>query len=110
MDAQVQLGALRGLSPNAELVSEGGRQGVFLPQVQFDTAGGRVTRDLLLWPHEMNGYLTRLFVSEQVKHSKNYAWVASSLCGRNWWVASWQGVSAALPWIEILANHLRAFT
>lgn len=109
MDAQAQLQTLRGLCPEAELMTEGGQIAVYLPGVQFQAGKTRVTRDLLLWPGPRDNYLTRLFVSEQVSGSVSRAWTAFTLCGRSWWAVSWQGVPANLSWIEILANHLRAF-
>lgn len=109
MDARAQLQTLRGLCPEAELMTEGGQTAVYLPGVQFQVGKTRVTRDLLLWPGPRDNYLTRLFLSAQVSGSVSRAWTAFTLCGRSWWAVSWQGVPANLPWIEILANHLRAF-
>ena len=109
MDAQAQLTSLRGLCPKAELVTEGGRTAAFLPAVQFEAGAARVTRDLLLWPSDRDGYSTRLFLSGQVSGSQARTWTSYSLCGGTWWAVSWQGVPANLPWIEMLGSHLRAF-
>jgi hypothetical protein len=109
MDAQAGLASLRNLSPQAELMTEGGQTVVFLPSVQFEAKGSAVTRNLLLWPGPRDGYLTRLFLSEQAASTATRAWTAYSLCGGTWWAVSWQGVPADLPWIEILAGHLGAF-
>lgn len=109
MGAQAELEKLRTLCPQAEILTEGGQPAVFLPGVQFQAGSARVTRDLLLWPSPRDNYLTRLFLSQQVGGSVARAWTAFTVCGRSWWAVSWQGVPADLPWIEILANHLRAF-
>jgi hypothetical protein len=109
MDPQVQLQALKNLFPQAELVTEQGRTAVLLPQVKFQAGGARVTRDLVLWPSERDSYSTRLFLSEQVAGATSRVWKSFSLCGGTWWAVSWRGVPATLPWIEILANHLKAF-
>lgn len=109
MDAQTQLVSLRNLSPQAELMTEGGQVAAYLPSVQFEAKGAKVTRNLLLWPGPKDGYLTRLFLSEQVQSTEGRAWTSFSLCGGTWWAVSWQGVAANLPWLAILANHLRAF-
>ena len=53
--------------------------------------------------------VTRLFLSGPVQGGAAQNWNQYSICGRQWYVCSWQGVPATLPWIEILANHLRAF-
>lgn len=109
MNAQEQLVSLRTLCPQAELLSEGGQVVVHLPSVQFEAKGGKVTRDLLLWPGPKDGYLTRLFLSAQVPCNEARTWTSFSLCGGSWWAVSWQGVDASLPWISILAVHLGAF-
>ena len=106
------LTALRKLCPAAELWSEGGRPVVFLPGLRIYVRGGRTeVRDALLCPWEHSGgYSTRLFLSaaiDGVPEAKN--WTSHNLQGRPWTVCSWNGVPADLPWIEILANHLRAF-
>jgi hypothetical protein len=109
MDVSTQLSALRSLSGQAELMTEGGRSVVFLPQVKFDAGGLRATRNLLLWPSARDNYTTRLFLSAQVKGSIERVWTSYNLCGGTWWAVSWQGVPATLPWVEMLASHLRAF-
>ena len=109
MNAQAQLAQLQELSPEAELWTEDGQPVAFLPAVRFAAGGSRIVRDLLLWPRERDGYATRLFVSEPVNAGKGQNWKAFSLFGRTWHACSWQGVPGTLPWIEILANHLRAF-
>lgn len=109
MDANAELGRLRRLCPDAQLMTEGGQTVVHLPKVQFQAGAARVTRDLLLWPSARDGYSTRLFLSDQVHGSVARAWTAFNLCAGTWWAVSWQGVPDNLPWIEIMASHLRAF-
>ena len=109
MDAQAGLVSLRSLCPQAELMTEGGQTVVYLPGVQFQAGAARVTRNLLLWPGPRDGYLTRLFLSQQVTGSVDRAWTSYNLCGGTRWAVSWQGVPADLPWIEILGGHLGAF-
>lgn len=109
MDPHEQLARLRTLCPQAALLTEGGQTVVHLPSVTFEAKSSRVTRDLLLWPGPRDGYLSRLFLSEQVASTEARPWTAYNLCGGTWWAVSWQGVPADLPWIEILAGHLGAF-
>lgn len=109
MDAEAQLGRLRELSPAAELWTEGGKPLAFLPGVQFVAGGKRVVRDLLLCPREREGYLSRLFLSQPVHAGSAKNWNTFNILGRTWHACSWQGVPNTLPWIEMLANHLRAF-
>ena len=109
MDALAQLASLRALSPQAELMTEGGQTVAYLPSVQFVARGAQVTRDLLLWPAAKDGYETRLFLSAEVPSSVTRVWTVYGLCANTWWAVSWQAVSAQLPWIEMVAAHLRAF-
>lgn len=110
MDADQELGRLRDLSPEAEIWTEGGRKIAFLPAVQFIAKGVRVTRDLLLWPWERDGYPSRLFLSERVESSEERNWNGSfNMQGRTWYAVSWNHVTNSLPWIEMLGAHLRAF-
>jgi hypothetical protein len=109
MGAQEGLASLRSLCAQASLLTDGGTNVAHLPGVQFQAGAQRVRRDLLLWPCARDGYETRLFLSGQVVGSVQRAWKSFQLCGRTWWAVSWQGVPATLPWIEIVASHLRAF-
>lgn len=109
MDAETQLAKLRGLCPAAELWTDGGRQVAFLPKVEFQAGKSRVTRDLLLWPWERDNYVSRLFLSGEVTGAVARAWTAFNIQGRTWYAVSWKDVPNTLPWLEILANHLRAF-
>lgn len=108
-DAAAELVRLQALCPAAELWTEGGKPVPFLPGLSFQTPGGRQTRDALLWPWPRDGYLTRLFVSEVITAPEAKNWNPFNIQGRTWFACSWQGVVDSLPWIEILANHLRAF-
>lgn len=104
-----QLSALRAVVPSAEPLQEGGRLLAFLPGLKVETQGGAVVCDALLHPHGHTGYQTRLFLDRQILGGSANNWTAHSLGGRTWWACSWQGVEAALPWVQILMNHLRAF-
>lgn len=104
-----QLGALQAFVPDAEPFQEGGLLLAFLPSLKVETQGGIVVCDALLYPHAHNGYQTRLFLDRQIPGGSANNWTSHSLGGRTWWACSWQGVEAALPWAQILINHLRAF-
>ena len=108
-DANAELVSLRALCPEAELWTEGGRPVVFLPGLQISKEGqGRRTVDALLWPHERDGYPTRLFLSETISWSVGGQWSHCVVQGRQWHACSWGPIPANQPWIAIVANHLRA--
>ena len=100
---------LKAFYPAAECWSEGGRELAFIPQAKIPAAGGPVVVNLLLHPHAKDSYDTRLFVDRKIAEPKGLNWNAHTVCGETWWACSWQGVKAHLPWVQILANHLRAF-
>lgn len=81
----------------------------YLPGLKVETGTGAVEVNALLVPFEHSGYRTRLFVDNQITAPNAKNWTSHIVCGRSWHVCSWNEVPAALPWMEILANHLRAF-
>lgn len=104
-----QFNALKAFYPSAECWSEGGHELAFIPGVKVQATGGPVQVNLLLYPQAKDGYETRLYVDRQIAASKGLNWQAHTVCGETWWACSWRGVQAHLPWVNILANHLRAF-
>lgn len=109
-DAAAELATLRALCPGAELWTEADQPVAFLPDLTIskEIAGSQKV-DALLWPYLRDGYPTRLFLSERIPWSIGGQWTQSVVQGRPWHACSWGPVPADLPWIEILANHLRAF-
>lgn len=104
--SDIKFEELRRFYPNAQKVQEGQRLLALLPNLMVSTSSGTRKVNALLYPHEHNGYLSRLFFSESLPSDANFS--AVTVCGATWYACSWQGVSASLPWAEIVANHLRA--
>lgn len=104
-----KLNELRKFFPAAEPFQEGGQLAAYLPSVKVDTPNGVVEFDAVLFPHFHSGYLTRLFTDRQISAPNAKHWTPHTLGGRTWWACSWQGIEGGLPWIDMLANHLRAF-
>lgn len=102
--------ALKRLCSNADTWKEGGKELVFLPGLTIEGAGKTIVRDALLWPHERDGYPSRLFLSEKIDGAPGLNWNLSfNLQGREWHSWSWKDVSNTQPLISMLAGHLRAF-
>lgn len=109
-DAAAEIVKLRSVCRDAELWTEGGQPAAFLPGLTITKPGkGSMQVDALLWPHMRDGYTTRLYLSQQIPWSIGGQWTCCVVQGRTWHACSWNNVPANLPWIEILANHLRAF-
>lgn len=100
------LRALQLVCPGAEMWEEGARPYVFLPKLKIAHAGKSQAVDALLAPRGDGSYETRLYL-EKPYPSRGQNWTVHSILGRTWHAMSWNGVSAALPWLQILANHLR---
>jgi hypothetical protein len=101
-----ELQALRTLWADAELVGEGVKKYVLLPNLKVTTAGQEKVVAALLRPWANgDGYTTRLFFSERISPKGNN-WNVFNILGRTWHACSWQSVPENLPWLEILASHL----
>lgn len=105
-DANVELAKLRSLCKDAELWEENGMPLVFLPDLKVHSDGAPHLVDGLLCPRDRDSYSTRLFLSKPFP-GKGNNWNAFNIKGLTWHACSWQGVPSTLPWLEILANHLR---
>jgi hypothetical protein len=92
--------------PGAQLRSDGGNAGVYVPAFEFSSGGQAVTMDLLLYPHSHSGYVTRLFFRQALARGQN--WRSHFVCGETWWAPSWNNVQPNQPWVSMLANHLKA--
>ena len=86
---------------------EAGRRYIRLPALSFPCNGSVETADALLCPGEHSGYSTRLFLDRPFPH-KGQNWTTHSILGRQWHTPSFNNISADLPLMAILANHLRA--
>jgi len=108
MNALAEIGKLRSFYPGAEQWEEGGAILAFIPGIRVPRENDTIEVNGLLWPYSRDGYSTRLFLDRKIPASKANNWNPFTICGETWWACSWNQVPASLPWIEILANHLRA--
>lgn len=106
-DPGLELQVLRSVWADAEIVGDGEKKYVLLPKLTVRMAGqARIVAALLRPWANGDGYTTRLFFSERVS-SKGNNWNVFNILGRTWHACSWQSVPEDLPWLEILASHLR---
>lgn len=113
MSGPGELSSLLQLCPGAAEKHEAGFRFVLLPQLKVEVGETVKTLDALLAVTLHSGYSTRLFLTEQISERSTIGgnsanWSNHQILGRNWWTWSWNGVSADLPWIQILLAHLRA--
>jgi hypothetical protein len=79
---------------------------VFFPVLKFDSGNTPHAMPALLCPANRDGYPTRLFLEKKIP-SRGNNWNVFQIRSRSWWACSWRDVPASLPWLAILANHLR---
>ncbi|MDQ0080985.1 hypothetical protein J2W35_001322 [Variovorax boronicumulans] len=108
-----ELEALKAISAGAVAMSEGGDHFVYLPSLLLESAGRMRVVDALLGLTPMNGYTTRLFLSESVTERQTIGgrsgnWTTHMLFGRNWHTWSWQGVPRSQAAIQVLREHMEA--
>jgi hypothetical protein len=98
---------LHSICPEAEGVSEGGKDFILLPNLKFTSDGEEVVVDALLCPSEHSGYPTRLFLARAFpSKGQGAGWKSYVIIGRTWYTWSWKDVPAALPLPQILLGHL----
>lgn len=102
-----QFAAFKATHADAEYVEESGIPFVLIPKLTFHSKGVKKVMRALLCPAQHTGYTTRLFLEEQVPTAEAQNWNPFTIRNQTWWACSWQNVPASLPWLEILANHLR---
>jgi len=106
-NSDTELKALQKHWKDAELLGEGERKFVLLPNLKVSSDGKTKLVAALLQPWANgNGYPTRLYFSERFSNKGNN-WNSFNILGSTWHACSWGEVSEDLPWIEIIANHLR---
>jgi len=112
MNRETEMMKIKSVYPDAELWEEGGEPLVFIPGLAFHSGGKTVVRNALLCPrkHSSAGYPTRLFLSGQVPGRGNN-WSQHVIRGDNGWFSpSYNDVPAEMPWLDILAAHLRGYS
>jgi hypothetical protein len=102
------LDSLRPFSSDLQALTENGYEFVLLPGLKVASGTVIHTRDALLCPREMHGYLTRLFLSEPIP-GRGQNWRQFMFFARPWHSPSWQGVEAALSLPQMLLSHLAAY-
>lgn len=112
MDPLLELAKLQTVYPDAELWDEGGQPLAYLPTLGFRSNGAMIVTSGLLCPrrHSSAGYPTRLFLRQEVSHPKQRNWTHHVVKGEGgWYSPSYDNVPATMPWLEILAAHLRGY-
>lgn len=103
------LSSLKPFSSTAQVLIEAGRDFIFLPGLQLEVNGKVRVVDALLRPGEMDGYATRLYLSEVIPEFTKAGWAAKSLLGRTWHTPSWRDISADLPLTQMLVAHMAIY-
>lgn len=103
----VKLSELKKHWRDVEVIAAEGKFYLHLPSLKIATSSGSKVISALLRPWANgDGYPTRLFFSEKFTNCGSN-WNVFSIAGRSWYACSWAGVSDNLPYLEIIASHLR---
>jgi hypothetical protein len=108
MVSEDALEELRLLCPEAKVMSEAGLDYVLLPGLKLSTGTETLVVDGLLCPQPRDGYMTRLFLSQQI-HGKGNNWKPHQILDKTWYTPSWNNVSSDLRLAQMLVEHLRAY-
>jgi hypothetical protein len=111
MEPQAELAKLQKVYAAAELWDEGGQPLVFIPGLCIRSGRAVIQTDAVLCPrqHSSAGYPTRLFLRQQIPN-RGQNWAQHVIRGiSGWFSPSYDRVPASLPWMEILAAHLRGY-
>ena len=88
---------------------EAGLRLIYLGGLRLPAGCTPAQLDALLCLTQHAGYLTRLFLAQQVTCGKPVNWTGTvHLFGRNWFMFSWNNVSAAQRPMQVLLGHLDA--
>ncbi len=107
MSAANPLDQVRSEYPQAVPVVDGVVTAVLLPNMKFRAAGAEQQMDLLLYPGQHGGYISRLFFKEKIEGCAAN-WNQFAVGGRTWWAPSWNNVPPTMPMLQMLGAHLRA--
>ncbi len=80
---------------------------IYIPKLRLPSGCQPQEVEALLCLVGHNGYMTRLFLSQQITNRLG-GWAPIYVQGRTWYTWSWNGVAPQLRPAEILAEHLRA--
>lgn len=102
-----QLAEVAALVPGARVMSDGGIDYIFLPDLKVTVGEKECVLDALLCSMQHGGYTTRLFLAEPIPQ-RGQNWTTHNILSRSWHTWSWNNVPASLSPMQILSAHLRA--
>lgn len=104
---------LKAIFPGVAMSEEGGIKYLLLSQCRLPDGCDPPVLDVLLCPTKLDGYPSRLFLAEKVKHQgKGQNWNPKDgvvILGRKWWAISWKIASGNERLLSKVIAHLEAF-
>jgi hypothetical protein len=105
--SETDIGPLRAVHPDAELMTEAGQEFVHLPRLLIESGGTTYAREAVLSLRAHSGYTSRLLLSEPIP-GRGQNWTVQNVLGRNWHTPSWNNIGSGLP-LDMLLQHLRVY-
>ena len=103
-----ELDELRGLSPEAAIYTEGGKDYILLPNVRVPDPTSSLVTDILFCPTDRDGYPSRLFFAQQAPSKTARQWTSFRIIGREWWAYSWRVDTGTNSLLQLIGIHLGA--
>lgn len=111
---ETQIKELKSLCPSLMGVEDGGTAYISIPKLKLPNECAPEVVDALLCPSTRDGYNSRLFLSEKVNHKgPGQNWNPNDgviIANRRWWAVSWNTNAEKLRLLQMVLNHLDAFT
>jgi hypothetical protein len=105
---EIQLREMEQSFPGLKLLSEGGFNYIFVPQVILPSGCTPEKCDVLLCPQVRDGYQSRLFFASQVAGGPTRNWNSTvRILDRTWYAFSWQ-TTGNHSFLQMLMIHLNA--
>ena len=103
-----QIDELKRIAPSISLAVEGGYTFIYIEQLKLPDGCKPEAVDVLLCPMPKDGYMSRLFFSEQITGCPTRNWNGNlRALNRNWHAISWR-VNDGYRLLEMLLIHLKA--
>ncbi len=112
MYPEEQLEALKKYCSKLSAFAEGGVTFLYLENLRLPQGCIPGVCDALLCPVNRDGYPSRLFFSAEAASLRSQKWnmADAHIGGKNWWAFSWRHTLTNPTLVQLLVEHLTAFT
>lgn len=109
---QIQIDELKLFYPEIGAVTDGGVEFILIRSFRLPDGCAPAVVDALLCPVARDGYPSRLFLSQKVRHigpGQNWNAAGVQIAGSQWWAVSWKVNKNGLTLLGVVLAHMEAF-